>query len=128
MVITVPLLLQGAFWSTVVSIVIGFSRLIIMWVMPAPLCGSGDTDERWDIIAKVHYLHFAIILATITVILHVSISYMTPPRPKGKVNVPFLFATCPMQIKCLNILRRTPEQYVVSTNPKMGGKSLTMLM
>jgi len=51
-----------------------------------PTCGSGDPDLRPDIITKVHYLMFAIILCAISLVVTVAVTIVTPPRRKNQVR------------------------------------------
>lgn len=71
---------MGAFWSLTVGLIIGVVRMILDFVYPAPLCGEDDT--RPAIIGKVHYLHFALILGTVTILIAIVISLFTPPIPE----------------------------------------------
>ena len=62
---------------------------------PAPDCGSGDPDNRPDILTDVHYLHFAIISAAIALTIHVVVSILTKPRSEQQVIVVLLYSyTC----------------------------------
>ena len=51
--------------------------MINEFALPGPHCG--EADLRPNFILGVHYLYFAIILATITVIITGAISLMSPP-------------------------------------------------
>nr|XP_039266409.1 sodium/glucose cotransporter 4-like [Styela clava] len=67
----------GAFWSLLIGMVIGITRMILDFVYTAPLCGEEDT--RPLVVSKVHYLYFALILTGCTLIVAVSVSLCTPP-------------------------------------------------
>ena len=77
---------QGAFWGLMIGIIVGGIRLALDFAVPAPTCGSNTPDERFSVVAKVDFLHFAIILAGICTICMVVISLFTKPRPPEKVS------------------------------------------
>lgn len=68
----------------IVGFIVGAIRMILDFTHLEPRCGEEDT--RPGIIAKVHYMYFALILFWITVITIVVISYFTKPRPEGNVS------------------------------------------
>ncbi|ESP02204.1 hypothetical protein LOTGIDRAFT_230588 [Lottia gigantea] len=76
----------GAFWGLMIGLAVGGTRMILDFVYPAPFCGSNDVDNRPDVLTKVHFLHFAIILSAISVISTVGISLVTKPRPPEKLR------------------------------------------
>nr|KAG5708557.1 hypothetical protein BaRGS_032978 [Batillaria attramentaria] len=76
----------GAFWGLMISLVVGVIRMIMDFSLPAPFCGSHDEDPRPDVLKKVHFLHFAIILSAVSVISTVVISLLTTPRPPEKLR------------------------------------------
>ena len=51
--------------------------MIADWALPAPTCGEPET-RSW-IIADVHYLHFAILLFGLSIIIIWAVSVMTEP-------------------------------------------------
>ena len=68
-----------------VGLVVGMVRMGLDFARRAPYCGSGETDERFEIVSKVDFLHFAIILAGISTIAMVIISLFTVPREEKQV-------------------------------------------
>lgn len=68
----------------IVGFIVGAIRMILDFTHLEPRCGEEDT--RPGIIAKVHYMYFALILFWITVFTIVVISYFTKPRPEGNVS------------------------------------------
>ena len=66
----------------------GVVRMGLEWSRTGKYCGSPDdvVDNRFDVVAKVHYLHFAIILAAISSIVIVVVSLLTHPQPENKVS------------------------------------------
>ena len=62
----------------------GAIRMILDFTHLQPRCGEEDT--RPSIIAKVHYMYFALILFWITVITIVVISLFTEPMKEGNVS------------------------------------------
>uniref|UniRef100_H2YQN2 Uncharacterized protein n=1 Tax=Ciona savignyi TaxID=51511 RepID=H2YQN2_CIOSA len=73
----------GAFWSLMGGLAVGLTRMIMDFVYSSPLCGQDE--YRPEILYKVHYLYFAMILATITAIVAVVVSLLTPAIPKEKL-------------------------------------------
>ncbi|XP_078486648.1 sodium/glucose cotransporter 4 [Ciona intestinalis] len=73
----------GAFWALMCGLAVGVTRMIMDFVYGAPLCGQDEF--RPEILYKVHYLYFAMILATITAIIAVVISLITPAIPKERL-------------------------------------------
>ncbi|XP_076453048.1 sodium/glucose cotransporter 4-like isoform X2 [Babylonia areolata] len=69
----------GAFWGLMVGLVVGLVRFIWEYVYPAVPCGEEARDEKPDVISKVHYLHFGILLCGITTIVTVLVSLLTEP-------------------------------------------------
>uniref|UniRef100_A0A915HLS6 Sodium/glucose cotransporter n=1 Tax=Romanomermis culicivorax TaxID=13658 RepID=A0A915HLS6_ROMCU len=65
----------GAFWSLMIGLIIGLTRLILEVSFQAPTCF--EPDLRPDFLTKVHYLHFALALFGFCCLLNLSISYFT---------------------------------------------------
>lgn len=74
-----------------IGLVVGVVRMILDMVMPPPVCGSGQADERISIIARVDFLHFSIINAIICLIAMVVISLLTKPRTEQQVYYVYTF-------------------------------------
>ncbi|VDI82727.1 solute carrier family 5 (sodium/glucose cotransporter), member 1 [Mytilus galloprovincialis] len=72
---------QGAFWGLMIGLVVGLTRFIWEYAYTVPPCGEEADDNRPDIISKVHYLHFGIILFGISFIATIIISLLTKPIP-----------------------------------------------
>lgn len=70
-----------------ISLAVGLTRMVLDFAMPAPDCGSREQDTRPAVLAKVHFLHFAIILSGVCIISTVTISLLTKPRPPEKVSL-----------------------------------------
>lgn len=68
----------------IVGFIVGAIRMILDFTHLEPRCGEEDT--RPSIIAKVHYMYFALILFWITVITIVVISLFTKPMKEGNVS------------------------------------------
>ncbi|XP_052673674.1 sodium/glucose cotransporter 4-like isoform X2 [Crassostrea angulata] len=77
---------QGVFWGLMLSIVVGFVRMVLDFTFLAPACGSNEVDPRPEIISKVDFLHFATLLALFSTIAMVVISLFTQPRPEKKLH------------------------------------------
>ena len=68
------------------SIVVGFVRMVLDFTFLAPACGSNEVDPRPEIISKVDFLHFATLLALFATIAMVVISLCTQPRTEKQVH------------------------------------------
>ncbi|XP_067939038.1 sodium/mannose cotransporter SLC5A10-like [Watersipora subatra] len=77
---------QGAFWGLLIGLLVGIVRLVLDFIYPAPICGSGEPDTRPSVLYKVHYLHFAILLSGICVATTVCISLVTKPRAAKQLH------------------------------------------
>ncbi|CAH1791826.1 unnamed protein product [Owenia fusiformis] len=66
---------QGAFWGLMIGLVVGMVRMVLDFIYKAPSCGEIDT--RPGMIAKVHYMYFAMLLFWITGIVMIVISLLT---------------------------------------------------
>merc|ERR1719422_1759974 len=64
-----------------VGLLVGMVRFIWEYSYPNQPCGEGQNSDKPDIIAKVHYLHFGIILWFISTVVTVIVSLLTPPIP-----------------------------------------------
>lgn len=71
----------GAFYGLMIGLVVGLTRFIWEYAYSVPACGESG-DIRPDIIKKVHYLHFGIILFAIVFFCTIIISLLTPPIPE----------------------------------------------
>ncbi|NXI02936.1 SC5AA protein, partial [Pachycephala philippinensis] len=96
---------QGAFWGLMAGLALGLARMGLELAHPTPLCGV--PDQRPWLLADVHYLHFAVLLATVTAAIVVGGSLLTPPVP-------------PAQLKDLTwwTLSREPPQLSVCGTPQ----------
>ncbi|NXU43535.1 SC5AA protein, partial [Drymodes brunneopygia] len=75
---------QGAFWGLMAGLALGLARLGLELAHPTPLCGV--PDQRPWLLAHVHYLHFAVLLATVTAAIVVGGSLLTPPVPPAQLK------------------------------------------
>ncbi|XP_055507376.1 sodium/myo-inositol cotransporter 2-like isoform X2 [Leucoraja erinacea] len=72
---------NGAFWSLAAGFFVGFTRLILDFIYSAPPCGAADTRPLVN--SKVHFLHFALILTLVSLIVMVVMSFSSPaPQPE----------------------------------------------
>ena len=89
----------GAFWGLVLGLMIGCVRMMLEFTLPATGCGSADSQpfllSRFvfmcmftcnHTIYRIHYLHFALILAPIVAFITIVISLLTPPIQKKYVR------------------------------------------
>lgn len=75
----------GIWWGLMAGLVVGIIRMAVEFSYPSPRCGSLDVDNRPDIISKVHYLMFAIILASCSLVATLCITIISPPRRKNQL-------------------------------------------
>uniref|UniRef100_H3CHT6 Solute carrier family 5 member 9 n=1 Tax=Tetraodon nigroviridis TaxID=99883 RepID=H3CHT6_TETNG len=68
---------QGAFWGLVVGLAAGLARMIMEFSYSHPACGQEDL--RPAVLARVHYLYFAMILFSVSSIVIVVVSLATAP-------------------------------------------------
>lgn len=77
--------LQGAFWGLVTGLMVGTVRMVLEFIYTVPSCGQEDL--RPLLVAKVHYLYFALILLGLTCLVITAVSLATPPIPKVHVRM-----------------------------------------
>ena len=78
---------KGAFWGLMVGLVVGMIRFIWEYSYTNYPCGDGDKSTKPDIIGKVHYLHFGILLWFIVTVVTVVVSLMTEPIADVHVSI-----------------------------------------
>ncbi|KAJ3599838.1 hypothetical protein NHX12_033792 [Muraenolepis orangiensis] len=71
---------QGAFWGLLTGLVVGVVRMVLEFLYTVPSCGQEDL--RPPLLAKVHYLYFALILFGLTCLVITTVSLATPAIPK----------------------------------------------
>lgn len=81
---------QGAFWGLIAGFSTGIVRMILDFTYPEP--GCGEVDTRPAVIAKVHYMYFALVLFLVTTITSVIISYATNP-PSAFMLIRTMYST-----------------------------------
>lgn len=77
--------LQGAFWGLILGFLVGISRMITEFAY-----GTGSCMEPSNcptIICGVHYLYFAIILFSVSIITILIVSFLTKPIPDVHVSI-----------------------------------------
>ncbi|NWV39094.1 SC5AA protein, partial [Grantiella picta] len=67
---------QGAFWGLMAGLAIGLVRMGLEMAYPIPLCG--DPDQRPRLLTDIHYLHFAVLLASVTAAVVMGVSLLSP--------------------------------------------------
>ena len=77
---------QGVFWGLVVGLVVGITRMALDWSHPPSDCGSGGVTSQLNVVSKVHFLHFALIVAAVCLFVMVTVSYLTKPRRPSQVS------------------------------------------
>ncbi|XP_046380592.2 sodium/glucose cotransporter 4-like [Haliotis rufescens] len=75
---------KGAFWSLMAGLAVGLSRMILDLAYPKPACGEDET--RPEVLYKVDFLYFAVILTIIVFVVCIVISLMTEKRPEAKLR------------------------------------------
>ncbi|KAK0042138.1 sodium/glucose cotransporter 5, partial [Biomphalaria pfeifferi] len=76
----------AVFWSLTIGFLLGIIRMVLELLYRGSACGVFKPDPRPAILKDVHFFHFAIILASVTAILTVTISLFTKPRPPQKLH------------------------------------------
>ncbi|KAL5969281.1 Sodium/myo-inositol cotransporter [Taenia solium] len=74
----------GAFTGLIYGFLIGVTRMILSFVYSDPVCGEEDT-RPW-IVAKVHYMYFAMFSFFSTAILMCVVSLFSPPPSEEQVR------------------------------------------
>ncbi|XP_017313348.1 sodium/glucose cotransporter 5 [Ictalurus punctatus] len=74
----------GAFWGLMVGLTVGVTRMVLEFAFPPPRCGVFDPAP--PVLRSVHYLHFAIILCAITVVVTVTMSLLTPAPSEEQIH------------------------------------------
>ena len=67
-----------------VGTIVGLLRMTMDFTFPDPVCGEVDTRPSY--VKDVHYLHFAVILATVSATVTVVVTLMTEAVPVEKVG------------------------------------------
>ncbi|XP_074137809.1 sodium/mannose cotransporter SLC5A10 [Sminthopsis crassicaudata] len=75
---------QGAFWGLMTGLVVGATRMILEFVYPEPPCGF--PDNRPAVLHNFHYLHFSIVLFSITIAVGTAVSLLTPPPDESQIK------------------------------------------
>ncbi|XP_039416173.1 sodium/glucose cotransporter 5 isoform X2 [Corvus cornix cornix] len=75
---------QGAFWGLMAGLALGLARMGLELAHPTPLCGV--PDQRPWLLADIHYLHFAVLLAAVTAAIVVGGSLLTSPVPPAQLK------------------------------------------
>ncbi|XP_068886424.1 sodium/mannose cotransporter SLC5A10 isoform X2 [Aphelocoma coerulescens] len=75
---------QGAFWGLMAGLALGLARMGLELAHPTPLCGV--PDQRPWLLADIHYLHFAVLLAAVTAAIVVGGSLLTSPVPPTQLK------------------------------------------
>jgi len=78
-------LLQGAFWGLMVGLTVGVVRMALDFVYPEP--GCGEVDDRPLVVARIHYMYFALMLCVLTGITVIIISYAGKRPDPSKVGI-----------------------------------------
>ncbi|XP_064616369.1 sodium/glucose cotransporter 4-like [Liolophura sinensis] len=69
----------GAFYGLLVGLVLGVIRMVCDFIWTSP--GCGQPDYRPGIIANFHYLHYAMFLFAVSIIVTIVVSLLTTPIP-----------------------------------------------
>ncbi|XP_059922849.1 sodium/glucose cotransporter 4 isoform X4 [Gadus macrocephalus] len=75
---------QGAFWGLLTGLIVGAVRMVLEFIYTVPSCGHEDL--RPPLIAKVHYLYFALILLVLTCLVITAVSLATLPIPEAHLH------------------------------------------
>lgn len=75
---------QGAFYGLLVGLVLGVMRMVCDFIWTSPGCGK--PDYRPGVIAHFHYLHYAIFLFAVSILVTIVVSLFTTPIPDEQVS------------------------------------------
>ncbi|XP_062444646.1 sodium/mannose cotransporter SLC5A10 isoform X3 [Rhea pennata] len=75
---------QGAFWGLMAGLALGLARMGLELAHPAPHCG--DPDRRPWPLARLHYLHFALLLCAATGAVAAGGSLLSAPPPRTRLR------------------------------------------
>ncbi|KAM7152816.1 sodium/mannose cotransporter SLC5A10 [Macrochelys suwanniensis] len=75
---------QGAFWGLMLGLALGLARMGLEFAYPSPRCGV--PDGRPFLVKDVHYLHFALLLCTLTAGAVVGISLLSGPPAESQIK------------------------------------------
>ncbi|XP_074060487.1 sodium/mannose cotransporter SLC5A10 [Macrotis lagotis] len=75
---------QGAFWGLMTGLVVGATRMILEFVYPEQPCGF--PDNRPAVLHSLHYLHFSVVLFSITAAIVTAVSLLTPPPDESQIK------------------------------------------
>ncbi|KAA0188220.1 Sodium/glucose cotransporter 4 [Fasciolopsis buskii] len=71
----------GAFFALMTGLIVGLIRLILTVVYHEPVCS--EPDNRPEIVARLHYMYFAVLSFLLTSLVMVVVSLFTrPPEPE----------------------------------------------
>lgn len=84
-------IVKGAFWGLIAGTLVGAIRMVLDFALPEPTCGEVDT--RPAIIARVHYMYFAVILGVITSTVTVIVSKLTSSQHTQVVHLMLIYYT-----------------------------------
>ena len=96
---------QGAFWALMVSMLVGVVRMVLSFAYPDPGCGEPDT--RPALVARIHYMYFAVILFVLTAATMVIVSLCTEPPSEDQVAPGGLI----LELFFTSILRHVPAYF-----------------
>ncbi|XP_067119196.1 sodium/glucose cotransporter 1-like [Centruroides vittatus] len=77
---------KGAFWGLVAGFVIGMIRFVLELNSTVPPCLDKLPDPTSNIISKINYLHFGIILFVIVCIITIAVSLSTEAIPENQAS------------------------------------------
>jgi len=77
--------MQGAFWGLMIGLSVGVVRMVLDFAYPEPGCGI--PDHRPLVVARIHYMYFALLLFMLTGITVVIVSYAGKPPEPSKVEL-----------------------------------------
>ena len=75
--------LQGAFWGMTLGMACGVAAMILKFILTDPLCGE---PEYRPTLFTIHYLYVGMMLAGITLVTSVMITYVTPAPDHESVS------------------------------------------
>ncbi|THD23190.1 Low affinity sodium-glucose cotransporter [Fasciola hepatica] len=74
----------GAFFALMTGLIVGLIRLVLTVVYHEPVCG--EPDNRPDIVARLHYMYFAVLSFLLTTLVMIVVSLFTRPPDRHKLS------------------------------------------
>ncbi|KAL7676516.1 hypothetical protein ACOME3_002769 [Neoechinorhynchus agilis] len=98
---------KGTFFSLIIGLLIGATRMILELTVPPPLCG--EQDKRFSFVKNVNFIYFSLFSFLLTSIINIVVSMLTTPTDYGRYvkNNTFWTRLTKKEYLCVDIDRST---------------------